>query len=167
MLAVIAFVDCSSGRHVLRWQSTLSALFLGVILLGSLGQAAPAKSPGMFSSGPYLDLSPVTQGWQPSTVTALLQSHDGYLWLGTYNGLRRYDGVRFTLFDSGNTAGLKNSRVTSLYEDARGALWIGHETGELSRFADGHFEAVPLADPWPGGPIEAINADENNDLWLI
>src|SRR2546427_2754996 len=79
----------------------------------------------------------------------------------------RYDGVRFTLFDSGNTAGLKNSRVTSLFEDTRGALWIGHETGELSRFADGHFEAIPLADPWPGGPIEAINVDENNDLWLV
>jgi len=118
----------------------------------------------MFSSGPYLDLSPITQGWQPSTVTAILQSHDGYLWLGTYNGLMRYDGVRFTLFDSGNTAALKNSRVTSLFEDTRGAIWIGHETGELSRFADGHFEAVPLADPWPGGPIEAINTDENNDL---
>src|SRR6266446_632863 len=119
MVAVIAFVDCSPGGRHLRCQSTLHALFLGVILLGSSGHAAPVKPAGLFASGPYLDISPITQGWQPSTVTAVVQAHDGYLWLGTYNGLMRYDGVRFTLFDSGNTAGLKNSRVTSLYEDAK------------------------------------------------
>jgi len=140
--------------------------FLGLVLIGSPGPAA-AKPSGMFASGPYLDISPITQGWQPSTVTAIVQSHDGYLWLGTYNGLMRYDGVRFTLFDSGNTPGLKNSRVTSLYEDSSGAMWIGHETGELSRLVDGNFEPVPLTDPWPGGAIEAINTDENNDLWLV
>src|SRR5439155_2082601 len=152
------------GVNVLKAETVL---YLGVILLGLPGHAAPVKPSGMFASGPYLDLSPITQGWQPSTVTAIVQARDGYLWLGTYNGLMRYDGVRFTLFDSGNTPGLKNSRVTSLYEDAKGAMWIGHETGELSRFVDGHFEPVPLADAWPGGPIEAINADENNDLWLV
>jgi ligand-binding sensor domain-containing protein/signal transduction histidine kinase len=132
-----------------------------------LSQTSAAKAAGLFASGPHLDISPITQGWQPSTVTAILQSHEGYLWLGTYNGLMRYDGVRFTTFDSGNTRGLQNSRITSLYEDSTGAMWIGHETGELSRFVNGHFEPVPLAEPWPGGTIEAINTDENNDLWLV
>jgi len=113
------------------------------------------------------EVSSIEQGWQPSTVTSLIQAESGYLWLGTYNGLLRYDGVRFTLYDSGNTEGLQNSRITSLYEDHQQVLWIGHETGELTRFSQGEFQPVHLNPTWPGGAIETISADENNDLWLV
>src|SRR5580698_3584035 len=78
-------------------------------------------------------------GLPQNTVTAVLQTHDGYLWLGTYNGLARFDGARFVAYDSGNTPELADSRVTSLFEDHDGTLWIGHETGELTRYASGHF----------------------------
>src|SRR5215472_14974756 len=84
--------------------------------------------------------------WQPdedvsqqNPVTAIVQSRDGYLWLGTYHGLVRFDGVRSTVFDSGNSPGLQNGLITSLFESADGVLWIGHETGQLTRFASGEF----------------------------
>ena len=65
------------------------------------------------SNLPY-DVWEVGQGLEQNPVTAVVQTRDGYLWLGTYTGLMRFDGVRVTVFDSANTPGLRNSRVTSL-----------------------------------------------------
>ena len=104
---------------------------------------------------------------EQNPVTAVVQSHDGYLWLGTYTGLLRFDGVRVTAFDSATTPGLMNSRVTSLYEDRDGVLWIGHETGELTRMSGGGFQAMGRVRGWSGGALEAISADEQGDLWLL
>ena len=66
-------------------------------------------------------------GLPQNSVTAVLQTRDGYLWVATYNGLARFDGVRFTVFDSNSNPELHNSRLTSLFEAPDGALWIGHE----------------------------------------
>ena len=148
-------------QRMLIWRGDF--ILCAVLICGS--QTSPLKAAGAFSGASY-DVSTVEQGWQPSTVTALAQTHDGYLWVGTYNGLLRYDGARFRTIDSGNS-GLRNGRITSLYEDAGGVLWIGHETGELSRFADGEFQPVSVPKAWPGGAIEGICADENRDVWLI
>lgn len=117
--------------------------------------------------GQTLDLWRGDGPWFENTVAALAQTADGYLWLGTYHGLVRFDGVRFTVFDSSNTPGLPNSRITSLYEAGNGTLWIGHETGELTRLREGRFEAVVLAGAWPGGAIEAIATDADEDLWVL
>ena len=58
-------------------------------------------------------------------VSAIVQTRDGYLWIGTYGGLARFDGVRFAVFDNNNTPAMFSSRVTSLFEDSTGTLWIG------------------------------------------
>ena len=65
----------------------------------------------------------VENGLPQNKVTAVLQTRDGYLWLGTYSGLARFDGVKFKVFDDNNTPELHSSRVTSLCEaDGRHAL---------------------------------------------
>ncbi len=66
-------------------------------------------------------------GLPQNSVTAMVQTRDGYLWLGTYSGLARFDGVRFTVFNDSNTPEMRDSRVTSLFEADDGTLWIGHE----------------------------------------
>lgn len=106
-------------------------------------------------------------GLPQNAVTAAVQTRDGYLWLGTYTGLVRFDGERFVVFDDQNTPALKNSRITSLYESVDGALWIGHETGDLTRFRDGRFEAVPVNAAWSEGKISGIGADDSGDIWLM
>ena len=113
------------------------------------------------------EVSNLEETWQQNTVSAIVQGHEGYLWLGSFHGLARFDGVRFTVFSSGTTAGLVNGLITSLLEDAQGNLWIGHETGNLTRYRDGEFTAVPLPEPWPGGAIEDIEEDEAHDIWLL
>src|SRR5262245_18015228 len=68
-------------------------------------------------------------GLPQNTVTSIVQTRDGYLWVGTYSGLARFDGVRFVRFESNNTPAMRSSRVTSLFESPDGYLWIGHEGG--------------------------------------
>ena len=109
----------------------------------------------------------VEQGLPQNKVTAVVQTRDGYLWVGTYNGLARFDGVRFTVFNDNNTPELRSSRITSLFEAADGTLWIGTESGDVSQYQDGHFSAVPLRANWSGGKIYAITADEAGDVWLL
>ena len=109
----------------------------------------------------------VEQGLPQNKVTAVVQTRDGYLWAGTYNGLARFDGVRFTVFDDINTPDLRSSRITSLFEAGDGALWIGTESGVVSQYKDGHFAAVPLPANWSGGKIYAITTDDAGDVWLL
>ncbi len=70
-----------------------------------------------------------------STVTAIAQTRDGYLWVGTYEGLIRFDGVRSVAFDSP----LGHSRIQGLYVDARGTLWINTYRGGLASYRNGVF----------------------------
>lgn len=145
-----------------------SGILLGILWL--LPAAFGAEVPPTGSTEPamlFFDSWPVESAWEPTTVTTVLQAHDGYLWLGTYHGLVRFDGVRFTVFDARGTPSLRNGLITAIYEDQNHVLWIGHETGDLTRLNNGRFEPVNLGKAWPGGSIEGITSDEHGDLWLL
>jgi signal transduction histidine kinase/ligand-binding sensor domain-containing protein len=109
----------------------------------------------------------VENGLPQNKVTAVTQTHDGYLWLGTYGGLARFDGVQFKVFDDNNTPALHGSRVTSLFEAADGTLWIGDESGRVTQYKNGRFEAVEFHPDWSGGKIYDIASDETGDIWVL
>ena len=142
---------------VLNWSFT--ALF--VLLAGSA-----ACENLLDTSGYAIHCWLREDGLPQNTVTAVVQTQDGYVWVSTYNGLARFDGVRFTVFESGGTPGLASSRVTSLFESDDGALWIGHEGGELTRYSKGKFERRLVKAHWQNGKIVGIVADESGDIWL-
>jgi signal transduction histidine kinase/ligand-binding sensor domain-containing protein len=119
------------------------------------------------SSNYFTHLWQTEDGLPQNAVTSIIQTRDGYLWLGTYGGLARFDGVRFTRFDPGNYPQLKSSRVTSLFEDRDEYLWIGHETGEVARFKQGHFEEIAVPTGWKGKKVVAICEDELSAIWLV
>src|SRR5919199_1254361 len=64
----------------------------------------------------------VDDGLPQNSVNSVLQTRDGYLWLTTSDGLVRYDGVRFVVFNKGNTGGISSNRFTALFEDREGSL---------------------------------------------
>jgi signal transduction histidine kinase/ligand-binding sensor domain-containing protein len=109
----------------------------------------------------------VEDGLPQNSVTAVVQTRDGYLWLGTYSGLARFDGVRFTIFDENNCPQMHDSRVTSLFEADDGTLWIGHESGEVTSFRNGRFQSANYHAAWNGGKISDIATDEAGDVWLL
>jgi signal transduction histidine kinase/ligand-binding sensor domain-containing protein/CheY-like chemotaxis protein/AraC-like DNA-binding protein len=87
----------------------------------------------------------VADGLPINTINAILQTRDGYLWLGTNDGVVRFDGVRFTVYNAGNTPGLPSNRIVSLDEDRAGALWIITEQGHLVRYLHGRFTPIDAA----------------------
>jgi len=143
-------------------KKTLACRFALVFALAASGLCSGRAAPNYFTR-----TWQVEQGLPQNKVTAVVQTRDGYLWLGTYNGLARFDGVRFTVFDDNNTPELRSSRVTSLFEAADGALWIGTESGDVSQYKDGRFTAVPLRANWSGGRTYAITADNVGDVWVF
>ena len=121
-----------------QYGRTLALLALQLVCL-SLALPAGAEDTNLPS---YFPRSWKTEeGLPDNAVTAVVQTRDGYLWIGTYGGLVRFDGVHFTVFNSASNPGLQSDRVTSLFEDAQGNLWIGHERGDLTLYHDGKFEA--------------------------
>ena len=107
------------------------------------------------------------QGLPQNKVTAMVQTRDGYMWVGTYSGLARFDGVQFTVFDENNTPAMRSSRVTSLSEAPDGTLWIGDEGGHLTQYRDGQFKAVAFHPAWNGGKIYELAADETGLVWAM
>jgi signal transduction histidine kinase/ligand-binding sensor domain-containing protein len=97
--------------------------------------------PGAFAAPTdYLvDVWDTENGLPGSTVTAIAQTPDGYLWVGTYAGLARFDGVRFVTFDPANTPALSQPRVQGLFLDANGTLWINTFRGGLTSYRNGVF----------------------------
>jgi len=85
-------------------------------------------------------------GLPQNSVNAIVQSQNGYLWLGTYGGLTRFDGTRFTLFRSLAQQGPSSDRILSLLEDAQQRLWIGTEDAGVSMLRDGRFLRLDLCD---------------------
>ncbi len=82
------------------------------------------------------------KGLPQSSVTAIAQGPDGYLWLATFRGLARFDGLSFTVFDFSNTPELKSNRLRALYADTRGALCIGTEHAGLTEYRAGTFHPM-------------------------
>jgi signal transduction histidine kinase/ligand-binding sensor domain-containing protein len=124
------------------WLWAVCCLSLWAILFGFLrtGICEPKPPTDDFLIKP-LD----TEGSLPgSTVTSITQTPDGYLWIGTYEGLTRFDGVHSVTFDAQNSPALGHSRIQDLYLDARGTLWINTYRGGLTSYRDGAFRSE-----WP------------------
>ncbi len=104
-------------------------------------------------------------GLPQNSLLSLAQTRDGYLWLGTWEGLVRFDGARFVVFDKRNTEELRNHTIKALAEDASGTLWVGTEQGLVS-YRDGRFErASGAAAPLDGVKVEELLVGEGV-LWV-
>src|SRR5262245_54505150 len=72
-------------------------------------------------------------GLPQNSVRDIVQTRDGYLWLATLDGLVRFDGVRFTVFNKSTSPGIVSNRFLQLYEDGKGDLWATTENSGLTR----------------------------------
>ena len=105
-------------------------------------------------------------GLPHSSVNSLVQTRDGYLWIGTYVGVVRFDGARFVHFSTANLPQLGSGRVSRLFEDRDGVLWIGLESGRLLAFQNGEARIhLPNSDP-PGQTVIAMAQDKAGTTWL-
>lgn len=116
------------------------------------------------SQGFVIDSYHAEEGLPAESVTSILQDHNGYLWVGTTNGLARFDGIHFTTFDSINTPELQSGQVSSLYQDRNGSLWIGTGRGFV-RYDSGHFSAFFEKDGLSSERILCAGEDAAGRVW--
>ena len=98
-------------------------------------------------------------------VTAVLQTRDGYLWIGTVEGLARFDGVRSTVFDRSNTPQILDNWIRLLAEDGDGRLWIGTLGGGIVCRENGRFTRYGATEGIPGEVVTALYVDRAGHLW--
>lgn len=104
------------------------------------------------------------EGLPQDTIRALAQSRDGYLWIGTEEGLARFDGIEFTVYtrDAGQ---LPNNLVTALWASRDGSVWIG-TAGGLARYHAGRFTIFGAKDGVPSAFITSIHEDSHGTVWV-
>src|SRR5215467_7728353 len=88
-------------------------------------------------------------GLPQNSVETILQTKDGYMWFTTSDGLVRFDGVRFVVFDKATTRGIASNRFLSLYEAADGTLWAGTADAGITQYQRGVFRTFSVADGLP------------------
>ncbi|HEX5221601.1 MAG TPA: two-component regulator propeller domain-containing protein [Verrucomicrobiae bacterium] len=103
-----------------------------------------------------------------TTVTSMAQTPDGYLWLGTFAGLARFDGVRFVTWDLRQKAGVPDNSVSTLSVDGQGNLWIGTSGGHLVRLSAGRFTAyLPPSRQTADRYLQRVIDDRAGTIWAL
>ncbi len=140
---------------------------LPLIALAGFASAGPPPAP------PQFVMTSVADGLPSSTVYRLAQDRDGFIWIGTHDGLARYDGVSFRVLrnDPAEPRSIGGNNVMALLIDSKGRLWCGGEGSGLNRLdADGeHFTR------WKHTPndlttlgnddVKALAEDTNGTIW--
>jgi ligand-binding sensor domain-containing protein len=146
----------------------LTSAFVALLLL--LSARASAQGPHDFQFGPELTTE---HGLPQSTVTAFLPARSGYLWLGTFGGLVRFDGRTALVFSGTNTPGLTSNRILAIAEgrtDASDALdrdlWVGTEHGGLFRLTLAGDHATVAEHYLPQATVFALQRDARGTLWI-
>jgi signal transduction histidine kinase/ligand-binding sensor domain-containing protein len=124
--------------------------FISLTLISSV-LTVPAQS--------QFDIWNTDTGLPQNTIQDIHQTRDGYLWVATSDGLVRFDGAQFTVFNSGNSPGLKSNRFTTLFEDQEAVLWIGTEDAGLAKYEGGRFTTYTVADGLLANRVWRIFAD--------
>jgi PAS domain S-box-containing protein len=147
----------------IRSQSAIRRVLfvLGLLLIAPNLKAQERDAPWL-----PIDTWRQAQGLPQNSVKAIIQTHDGYMWIGTKGGLARFDGVQFTVFDDRDTSQLRENEIWALEEGDDGSLWIGTYGGGLSRFKNGRFAIYSTKDGMSGDAISELCKDAEGAIWI-
>jgi len=144
-------------RFGARLVCAAAALGLAAASISALNPTTPIAQYGR-------DVWDSDSGLPQNSVDAILQTRDGYLWLGTQEGLVRFDGVRFTIFDTRNSRAMHDDWVKSLCESRDGTLWVGTQAG-LLRWKSGAFEERQPRGVLSRAVVSALYESREGVLW--
>jgi signal transduction histidine kinase/ligand-binding sensor domain-containing protein len=143
-------------RSTLKRRIQFLATLMAAVLLS--GQLAAADSPYI------VDAWSTADGLPQSSVISITQTHDGYLWLGTLNGLVRFDGNSVTPINVNNAPGLPDNGIIFLFEDSRSNLWVGTANGKLCAIHRDEIKSYDVSGV--GGKVVFADEDSAGTLWF-
>ncbi len=146
-------------------------LFWGIsLLLLTTAPGASGKNPLGLASDIALDELSIVHwttedGLPTNALTNVLRTRDGYLWIASFSGLVRFDGMSFTTFDESSQPPLRSSGIHELVEAADGTLWIGTQGGGVLTYRDGRFR-VFHEEYGRRSTIHSLLLGERGELWV-
>jgi len=114
-----------------------------------------------------IDIWTADDGLPQNITRAVCQTPDGYLWIATFDGLVRFDGVRFTTFSRSNTRGMKGNRFGSMFCTTAGDIWAGTEGTGLTRYRQGRFTTFTTRDGLLSNTVDAVSGDDHGRVWAL
>lgn len=142
-------------------KGTLAAALVALTLAGPALALNPSRAISQYSRTVWTQ----EHGLPQDTVRAIAQTKDGYLWLGTDEGLAQFDGYDFVVFNKENGA-LPSNSVAALWAAQDGSLWIG-TLGGLTRYRDGKFTTFTKNDGLSDTSINSITEDRSGAIWVV
>lgn len=142
----------------------ITALF-GIIFVLQVSPAFPTL-PGKSIEFLQHNKWTVENGLPMNTVMSIVQTRDGYLWVGTESGLARFDGVKFDVFNHENTTQFTSNIVFSLLVDRRGMLWIASWGDGVVRYRDGTFDAITQESGLLSNEVWCIMESQDDSIWI-
>lgn len=157
-----------AGRHPGIW----IGLLLRWVLLCLLLAVAPPLAAATEGAPPLrdyaIDVWTSRNGLPHNSLRDIAQTPEGHLWFATWEGLVRYNGLDFTVFDRSTRPGLPDNGVGALYVDRQGGLWISDSRGNVSyRAGDGRWRVWEHGANSPQVLIQAMQMDSQGRLWLL
>ena len=138
----------------------LSVCVCAFVFTAKAGAVEPPDAPFI------VDAWSTEEGLPQSSVISVIQTRDGYLWLGTLNGLVRFDGNHFTVFDENNTPGLNSDRIVYLFEDSHTNLWVGTDTTGVGLVQDGKIKNFEIGRAGQEGKLTSVCEDAAGTVWF-
>lgn len=159
-----------SVQFIKQFVCNASVIFTLLSSLSTFPSTLPVNSQ---SDIPQFENISTEQGLSQSTVTAILQDRQGFMWFGTEGGLNKYDGYQFSIYehDPENPQSLSSNVISSIYEDRDGTLWIGTVTGldRLDRKTNtfvNYLQDLTDSDNANARSVLTINQDQSGALWV-
>ncbi|MFN7973279.1 MAG: two-component regulator propeller domain-containing protein [Acidobacteriota bacterium] len=138
---------------------------IACVLLAAAG-TAHALDPSRALSDYGHDAWQTEEGLPQNSVNALLQSRDGYLWIGTFDGLTRFDGLQFTPVEPGVDADRKSGRVLALGEDHDGTIWVGTEGSGLWSYREGQRKVFGREAGLGADVVHSLAIADDGTVWI-
>lgn len=157
--------SCHRGTARGRWAQRFVLLWL-CLLVAAGGVAAAEQTPPLRDYA--VDMWTSRNGLPHNSLRGIAQTPEGHLWFATWEGVARYNGLDFDLYDRSTRPGLLDNGIGALYVDRDGALWVSDSRGNvLRRTLDGRWRQWPQHPPAPKVLIQAMQKDSKGRLWLL
>ena len=156
----------SSGSSCIRKDRRVRFAFialLAVLLYADFALAGISQQP----IGDVYHTSWTTRDGAPRGVTALAETRDGYLWVGTILGLYRFDGTHFTDYPDTDGPALPSNNITALVADEDNGVWIGYDHRGVSHLAKGRIENISLPSPYENVSVGSLYCCAQHSLWAL
>ena len=146
-------------RELPRW-----SVLLGMFAFGQMALVGLAANNAIIPYG--VRIWQTDEGLPQNSVYAIAQTSDGFLWVGTHEGLARFDGVRFTVVDADAAPELKQGWITALHAARDGSLWIACDGFGATRLKDGTFTRYAETNGLPNNQTRCFAEGRDGSIWV-